>query len=162
MYIKNTKIIFGISLVLVIAGFVVAIILGKQQDQQFKDEQALYDEVVALHEAGQSEDALKTLLPLQKKYIDNEKITRLASRITYETGHYDEAARYTQQVIDINPYAVEDAAIMLRLGVSYFYNQQADRAKVVFERILADNLSLESMPDYQDQVQNYLAQIPNE
>ncbi|WP_169818537.1 tetratricopeptide repeat protein [Domibacillus iocasae] len=149
----------------VIAGFLFVILIGliytytaaKSQDEVYLQNYSKYEKAVELFEAQQFDQALPLFEELEKEQPRSAVIKNYLGIAYVNTGNVDAAITKYQNVLDLNPYKVEDAQFMIQFGEILLFADQKDDAKKVLEKCLTLVPPAE-MPDYHEKVNQLLAQ----
>lgn len=160
---ENTrKYIVVAVVVLIIIGLISAKIMGDKQDEAFKENSSLYEQVVQLYSVQKSAEAAPLVEELLKKQPDSEVVNYLGGLIASGNEDYGQAAILLQKTLDINPYKVEDPIFMLQFAEVLVEVERFDDAKVVLQRCREAAWAPEEFPTYQDRVTDLLSTIENQ
>lgn len=155
------KYILSGMVALVIVGLIVANVMASKQDQEFTENETLYNQAIQLHTDGNYEGAWEAISKVLKAEPNSEIANYLAAIISVNKGDSKQAAIYMQKTLDINPHKVEDALFMIQLGEIFVAAERYEEAKIVLQRCKEWGWAPEQMPNYQEQVIALLAQIEN-
>lgn len=157
---KRKYILLGIVAFIVI-GLITAKVLASKQDEQFLNDDLLYQQAGQLLQEGNVADASIVVKELLESQPQSEMVNYLAGMIAAQTEDYKQSAILFQKTLDINPHKVEDAMFMLQFGEILVLAERYDDAKVVLERCRAGGWAPEEFPTYQERVTELLTQIEN-
>lgn len=146
---------------IVVIGLIVANVLANNQDEQFTNEQTLYQQAVQSANQGNYEDASLYIKEVLKNKPNSEDVNYLGALIATNTGDLKQAAILFQKTLDINPYRVEDALFMLQFGEVLYNVERYEDAKIVLTRCQEAGWAPESYPGYQERVTKLLSAIEN-
>lgn len=131
---------------------------GKEQDKQFFSEQVTYNQALQYIQEEQYDQALPILQQVEKKNPKSTVVKYYLGTTLANTGEWSSAVREYQNILDLNPYKVEDAMFMIQFANVLINADKLEEAKLVLER--CQTLSNpDQMPDYQEQVNALLMQI---
>lgn len=157
---ENTRKYILVSVVvLIVIGLISAKIMGNKQDEEFKANNMLYEQVVQLYSAQNAAEAAPLMAELLKKQPDSEIVNYLGGMIATGNEDYGQAAILLQKTLDINPYKVEDPIFMLQFAEVLVEVERFDDAKVVLERCREAAWAPEEFPTYQEQVNQLMTII---
>ena len=151
-------ILIGLVLLIVI-GLITAKVLGKQQDEEFAMDDALYQHVNQLYSEGKYEEAAPYSTELLQRQPDSEDANYLAGLIAANTNEVEQAAILLQKTLELNPHKVEDGVFMLQFGeVLYGAERYAD-AQTVLVKCRDWGWAPAEIPNYQERVAQLLTEI---
>lgn len=145
----------------IVIGLILANILANKQDEKFAKNEALYNEAIQLQSSGNLVGAMDALSMVLRKTPNSEIANYLAGITAAQKGDMKQAAIYMQKTLDINPYKVEDAMFMIRLGEIFLNAEKYEEAKIVLLHCQEQGWIPEELPDYQSHVTALLTQIEN-
>lgn len=147
------------SIVLVLlVGLIYTSSSGKKQDEKFATEQATYNQALQYVQEGQYDQALPLLQQVEKEQADSVPVKYYTGLTFANSGDWAGAVKVFKQVLDLNPYKVEDSMFMLQFAEILVYAEKKDEAKIVLERCKTLPVPAE-MPEYQTHIQTLLTQI---
>lgn len=151
-------ILIGLVLLIVI-GLFTAKVLGKQQDEEFAMDDALYEQVSQLYSEGKYEEAAQYSTELLQRQPDSEAVNYIGGLVAANTNEYEQAAILLQKTVELNPYKVEDSVFMLQFGeVLYGAERYAD-AQIVLLKCQEWGWAPAEIPNYQERVAQLLTEI---
>ncbi|RTQ93149.1 tetratricopeptide repeat protein [Lysinibacillus telephonicus] len=145
----------------IVIGLFVANVLAKGQDEQFANEDLLFQQATQLANEGNFEEASVYINELIKKESESEDVNYLGGLISANVGEMKQASILFQKVLDINPYRVEDPMFMLQFGETLYKVERYEDAKTVLMRCQEAGWVPEDYPNYQAKVADLLSSIEN-
>ena len=156
---NGRKIIFLLIILFTICAFVLASQIGKQQDEQFTEEQNLYNQANTLFNSGSFEEAVVLTNELVVRYPNSEILNYLHASILSELEEHKMAKHFMEHTLDLNPYLVEDAVFMLDFGTILKEGNYKTEALLVFEHCLQMNFNPSEYPTYQETITKYIEEL---
>jgi predicted Zn-dependent protease len=150
--------IVGFIVVFLIVGLGYASFLGKKQDEQFANEQMMYNLAMDHVKKGQYNFALPLLKQVEKKQMASFTMRYYTGLALEQTGYGKEAVLEFQNALDLNPYLVEDSIFMLEFAEALLNAKKNEEAKIVLKHCQTLPIP-EQIPDYLDEVNGMLEQI---
>ena len=151
-------ILIGLVLIIVV-GLITAKVLGKQQDEEFATDDALYQHVSQLYSEGKYEEAAPYSTELLQRQPDSEDANYIGGLIAANTNEYEQAAIFLQKTLEFNPYKVEDAVFMLQFGEVLYGAERYVDAQTVLVKCQQRGWALADIPNYQERVVQLLTEI---
>lgn len=145
----------------IIIGLMVAKVMAKNQDEQFKKNELLYEQVQQLYQNGNYEEASIYIEELLKTQPDSEIVNYMGGLIAAINQDHKKAVNLMEITLNINPHKVEDPIFMLQLGQLFYEAERYEDAKVVLTRCQEMGWAPENYPDYQKTVADLLTQMKN-
>ncbi|WP_060207187.1 tetratricopeptide repeat protein [Sporosarcina koreensis] len=163
MKISNTlrrSFFLAFSLVIVI-GLLVSFFLGKSQDKSFLKDAQQYNEVLSAFQEGEYELSYEKSRELEIRQGKSEILNYINALSYANTNNPEQAIKYFNHVLDLNPYKVEDSMFMLQFAELLIEAEQFDEAHIVLAR--CDNLPIpEIFPQYKERVAQLWEQLSNQ
>lgn len=156
---KSVRYLVAGIITILIFGLSYSSFTGKKQDEKFLNGQITYNQALQYIEEEKYDQALPILKLVAKEYPSSSVVRYYLGSTFAIIGEWKSAAQEYQQILDLNPYMVEDPTFMIQFGNILINAEKLDEAKVVLER--CKQLSVpDQIPDYLDQVKMLLMQIP--
>lgn len=150
--------IFSGMILLVVVGFIIAIILGNKQDRTFQKNEELYRQMLNQIQETQYDEALLIGEELINNHRKSDAIYYLMGLAAANSGDVELASEYLRKSLDVNPYQVEDPMFMLQYGEILLFEGKNDEASLVLEHCMVLSPP-ETYPDYLTKVEELQKQL---
>ncbi|WP_231584141.1 tetratricopeptide repeat protein [Domibacillus indicus] len=152
-------IVAGIFLCLAIA-LIYTHFSGEKQDEKVTEIYYTYQQAFELLQQGQYAQALPLLEQVKAEEPDSVPVTHYLGMSYVNTNELSKASRAYKQVVELNPYKIEDALFMIQFADVLTLNGEKEEALTVLAQ--CKNLPVPaSMPDYQEQVAAKMKELKN-
>ncbi|OMP66624.1 tetratricopeptide repeat protein [Domibacillus epiphyticus] len=150
--------IVAVLILTVVIGFIYVNIAGKKEEEKYVQEFNTYQNAISLMQQGDFKQAVPLLKQVEAEQQDSVPIKQYLGMALVNTGEVEEAVTKYQEVVDLNPYKIEDAEFMLQFGEVLSITGKHKEAKIVLEQ--CQKLAAPSgIPDYQEKVNLLLAEV---
>ncbi len=95
---------------------------------------SVYEQALAALEKGEAREAEKVLRPALREHPRDARALGLMGVILDAQQRYDEAERYYNQAVEVNPHS---ASLLNNLGNHYLARGDTERARAAFARVVA-------------------------
>lgn len=129
MRVNKGKYISYCIILFVLVGIISTNVIGKKQDEVYKQDYYQHQKAIELLGKGQFEQGVKILKDLIIKYPDEFELYYKVGLVYSEKKDYENAAIYYQKAIDIRPALLKDTTFTFRMGESLYNINQFEIAK---------------------------------
>lgn len=147
--------------IFIVLGLIASKSLATKQDENFHEEDMIYQQVNQLYQEEKFNEAYLYLDEMLKRQPQSEVANYLGGLVSASMGEYHKATILFQKALDINPYKAEDPMFMLQFGEVLFLAESYSNSKVVLEKCREWGWVPEQYPTYQERITELLTQIEN-
>lgn len=143
---------------IVIVGLGYASFAGESQDGKISKEQERYTQALQFIQNEEYIQAVSLLKLVDMDYPNSATVKYYLGTSLANLGEWNSAAQEYQQVLNLNPYKVEESIFMIQFANILVNAGKLDEAKIVLEKCLTLPIP-EQIPNYLEQVNSLIDEL---